>query len=272
MLGAILMIAGGSVAGSWGLWQMEHIRYLFSPVQSQARRRWRLSRTLTGYVAGSSIALGVLITGRVLALTGSAWFQICALAAILFVALAIVIPRWPQKVQARRIKAIHMALPAAIAQWRIEAQSRATLMAMLKRYVAVPRTERAALQAVVSTALELVTAGTTRVVIDDTTGQQIREPLIIGDALVLAAEQSGCQDLVSVASILAEADRSSGVVTAVEPLRRLGTLIERIIQAELDQLMARRALMLIAATAPAVIGALILILFVAAGSGALDAL
>lgn len=182
----------------------------------------------------------------------------------------VVIPRLPQMREDRQIKAIRLALPAAVAQWRIDAQSRQTLRVMMERYLAVVRPERAALQAVVSNAMAAVASGATRIVTDPRTGQMVREPLLLGDALVQAAHASGCHDLIAVMGILADADRSSGVASAAGPLERQGTLLERIIKAELDQMIARRALGLIVCAAPAVIAALVLILFVAAAGGSID--
>ena len=87
--------------------------------------------------------------------------------------------------------------------------------------------------------------------------------LLLVDALVLAARQSGSTELLAVMTILASAERNGGIRSAVPAMRRAGQTLELVVQHEIEATLTRRSLGLIALAAPAVVGVVLLLLFVA---------
>ena len=270
MLGGLLMIAGGGGLGMLGLWQWDVARRGTFSVNAPQRRLARMSRRTLGLLLALLLGGGMVLLVPLLGLQGSTRLIALAAAGIMAFGCAVVLPRAPKVAEDRRVKAIRLALPAAITEWRIAAETGDTLPTVMQRYVAVPRPERAAIQHVIGTALTQIAQGARHTVTDPVTGQRETLPLRLSEALVEQARRSGCAELVATMTIIHTADTEGGLRSATDPLRRHGQILARVIEAEIDQLVTKRGLAMIGAAAPAVIGALVLILFVAAAGSTLD--
>lgn len=275
MLGSLLMIGGGAVLALSGGYQLEVVRRGQFSVVSPQRLPWRMTRQVFGLVVGG--ILGLLVAGLVpaLALEGAARLMALVAAGAVVLAFGFVIPRAPQVREERRRRAIRLALPAALTQWRISLQSagaKTTLAQVMKTYVAVPRPERVDLQAVIGEAFAAMEAGATRTRTDGRTGEAVVERLLFAEALLEAAERSGCPEAINVMTILANADRTGGIKTALPALERASDQLAKTIGHEIDELITKRGLKLIAAAAPAVMGSVILILYIVSGGGTMGSL
>lgn len=263
MLGYLLLIAGGGMMGSASLLRLEGLRKHGLPVWTHWQRRWKLSRTLVGQVSGGGIAALCMITAWSFPWSRSQHLLLLLGAGLSYVGLGVLVPRLPQKQVERRQKAIRMALSAAISEWTIALEAGDKLPALVRRYVARPRPQRRAIQQVMEAALSAVEQGAVRSIRDPITGIVRQERMLLADALVHTARDSGSQELLSVMTVLASAERNGGIRTAVPALRRAGQTLELVVQHEIDAMLTRRSLLLIAIAAPAVIGVVLLLLFVA---------
>ncbi len=264
MVGALLMITGATVLGSVGLYQLEVLHEPRWAVSAPQRKRWRASRRTLSLIGGTLVAAGILslipATGQIG--SGRTFFIMLAITA--WIGIALVIPRQPQLREERRRKAIRLALPAAVTQWKIAIEAGEKLVPIMERYASVPRAERSALQDVIQQARADIEAGKTRTFTDPTTGQTLTERMLFSDALLAAAQTTACQELISIVTILANADQSGGLRTALPALTRSSEMLDTVIRHEIDELITKRSLKLIAAAAPAVVGAVLLLIFVAA--------
>lgn len=268
MIGGLLMVIGGGILGSIGLVKLEQFR---SGVDRQARR-WqqslRLSRRIIGQICGIGLAGGVVVLISALGIEGLFRWLLLLIALIGYLALSITMPRLPQLRQQRQQQAIRLALPAALVQWRIAIEAGDKLIPIMDRYASMPRPERAAIQTVILQARAAVEAGATRNVTDPQTGKTNLVRLLFADALVAEAHKTGSPELISVMNILANADQSGGIRTASPALSRAADTLDTIIKHEIDELITKRSLKLIATAAPAVVGAVLLLIFVAAAGSA----
>lgn len=267
MIGSMLMIAGAGILGTMVLWFLEQQSQSLWQVNALQRVGWRMSRRNVGLTTGTLVGVGMWLLVPALGLTGGMALIGRMGAVVLFLAFGLVMPRQPLVREQRRIKATRLSLPAAVTQWRISIAAGDTLGQIMRRYVMLPRVERATIQAVVGAALAAMDGGVTRERIDPQTGRILTTHVTLSEALVDAARANGCPELVSVVRILHNAETGGGLRTAVDGLIQQEQTQAGKIKHEIDTLVSKRGLMLIATAAPAVVGALVLILFVAAAGG-----
>ena len=261
---ALFILVGGVLLGGIGLYQLESGLHAAAPVGAPRRRKWQFSRQLWGFIGGSLAGLGVLGLIPALGVQGNQRVFMLTLAATVWWTITLVVPRLPLMQAQRQQKAIRLALPAAVNQWRIALDAGEKLLPMMERYIAVPRPERAALQEVITHARSAIDAGQTHTIQNPLTGELITERMLFSDTLLAEAKKTRCTELVTVMTILANADREGGIRTAVPALKRTSVTLETIIHHEIDELLTKRSLKLIAVSAPAVVGGVLLLLFVAA--------
>lgn len=265
MIGTLLMVGGGAIVASVGCYHVEVVRQKTFSVVSPQRLPWRMSRHAFGLVIGSFLAMLVAGTIPALGISGSARLMMFVGAGAVFLSFGFVIPRAPQVREEKRRKAIRLALPAALTQWRIGLQSagpKTTLSTVMQNYIAVPRKERAELQTLILAAFAAMEAGETRTVVDQKSGRPTEERLLFAEALLQEAHKSGSAEAINVMTILANADRNGGIKTALPALERASDQLAKIIGHEMDEMITKRGLKMIGAAAPAVMGSVILILFI----------
>ncbi len=265
MIDTLAIIGGGAVLASAGYYQLEVGRRGGFSVVSPQRLPWRMSRQAFGLAVGGFLAM--LVAGMIpaMGIEGGARLMMFVAAGAVFLAFGFVIPRAPQVREEKRRKAIRLALPAALTQWRIGLQSagpKTTLATVMQNYISVPRKERAELQAMIIAAFGAMEAGATRTFVDQQSGQPMEERLLFAEALLNEARKSGSTEAINVMTILANADRNGGIKTALPALERASDQLAKIIGHEMDEMITKRGLKMIGAAAPAVMGSVILILFI----------
>lgn len=268
MIGALLLILGGTLMGASALWHLEQRTQYVHRVLAPQRIAWRVSRQMWGLFGATILGSLVWAILRLLDIKGLVGFLAVG---IVVLAVGFVVPRRPLVAEQKRTKAIRLSLPAAVNEWRISIQAGDTLPAIMRRYVLMPRKARKDIQDVINRALAMIDQGERRNSIDERTNDVVSRLLRLGEALVESAQASGCQELITVMKILNNADQGGGLHTSVDGLAQEEKVLRQVVTHERDQLFSKRGLQLIAGAAPSVVGTLILILFIAA-AGALTSL
>jgi hypothetical protein len=189
------------------------------------------------------VAGGVRGTPRTLLLGG---------AAAVYLYVGLVLPRRPQLERQREARQLRRLTPGFIAFVRVALGSFEAPVEVLRRYVARPTASLAPMQALVGEALRVG-------------AEQRMRPFA---ALSAVARGRACAELIDLADALAQAEAEGGRIDTV--LEAQQATLELILQSEFKRMLRRRTLYLLLMVAVSlVVGILLNLLFVMAGSALL---
>lgn len=216
------------------------------------RVRLRLSRQALGLGAGGLLALMLIGMVEGAGLQGlnrtMGWLS----AGIIVWTVGVVIPRIPQVRLQRRVRSLRQCVPGMIRDLQIYLQTE-TLNASYRQYAAFVEPQRALLQ-------DLVRQAVAR--------QKTQPTATLAKVVADLAGVSGCVELAQVTASLARAERTGGPQEAVAILRDLGETLDHQLEQDHKALVAKRKLMVIAATGLGVVVGLLggILYLIVAGS------
>lgn len=196
------------------------------------RVRLRLSRQALGLGAGALLALMLIGMVEGAGLEGLQRTMGWLAAGIVVWTVGVVIPRMPQVRQERRVRSLRQCVPGMIRDLQTYLQTD-TLNASYRQYAAFIEPQRAALQ-------DLVRQAVAR--------QKTQQTVTLAEVVAELAGVSGCVELAQVTASLARAERTGGPQEAVAILRDLGETLDHQLEQDHKALIAKRKLMVIAAT------------------------
>lgn len=215
-----------------------------------------LAITRGGLAVGNLVALPIVAVLLLAVVVGGVdgtqrtLLLVAAIAVYLYIGL--VLPRRPEQERQREARQLRRLTPGLIAFVRVALGSFEAPVEVLRRYVARPAARLAPMQELVGEALLVG-------------GERRMRPFA---ALSAVARQRACAELIDVADALAQAEAEGGRIDNV--LEAQQATLELILQSEFKRMLRRRTLYLLLMVAISlVIGILLNLLFVMAGSALL---
>lgn len=247
---APFMAVGALLIGAGAMMQ-ERVRSSIAGFR-RAPGVWTIrQRIIAGHIAGVPAA-GIAIAAA-MQTTGMMSNLLWGVAALAYLTLAWVIPRRPAVQAQQTRKKIRALLPAFLTFLRTQLYGVKSRPEILMLYVERDDPRLRPMQDTVSAALDLVR----------------NRNVLPFEALRTVAFDTGVDEFIDVAQLLAQAERSGSDVRHV--LEQSASLIAQVLESEFRQMIERRKLYLLALGALSVVGILIQILFViVVGGGVLE--
>jgi hypothetical protein len=195
----------------------------------------RRRRFVLGQLAGGLLAVLLVMPALISGATGATLQLVAALALAAWLYLGLVLPRKPQVAAEQRRRAVRRLLPGFVAYVRVALQGFDSPVTILERYSRRTDARSAALRAVTTAALTVIE----------------RERLRPFAALAEQARVTGCQELIDIADLLAQAEREGSAVEA--GLAQQELTLAAILEDEFKTLLKRRTMYLLLLVAISVV-------------------